>query len=94
MIVLVLFELFAVALFMSCVCRASYTNKRNTKRDVRWAFTFLGVVAVLCMVAPVFGYEPDGLVTALLAAIALLQVVTAHHWRAGVPPRFQQESKS
>lgn len=89
MIALSVWEVLAAALFYSCFCRAAFTNKRNTRRDVRWVFTYLGVMSLLCVLAPLWGYEPDGFTTALLGAIALVQLVTAHHWRRGVPAQFR-----
>lgn len=83
-----LFEGFSFAVFWSCFCRAAHTSKANTKRDIRWAFTLLGVVSIVCMVAPLWGYHPD-LVSVLLAgSTAIVQTVTAYHWRRGVPARF------
>ena len=88
---LVLFQAFAVLLVYSCYCRATRISKQNTQRPIRWAFTTLGVVGSLCMFAPLIAaYQPDGLTTALLGAITLTQLVTAHHWRAGVPPPFRK----
>ncbi len=94
MIQLVLFEVFALTLTYSCVCRASFTSKANTRRDVRWAFTYLGVMALLGVLAPLWGYEPDGFTTALLGSITVVQLVTAHHWRNGVPAPFRREPSS
>jgi hypothetical protein len=90
MIRLAIFELFALLLFFSCFCRSVHTSKANTKRDIRWAFTFLGVVAILCIVLPLWGWRPDTVTVLLIAAAAITQLVTSYHWRAGVPPRFQK----
>lgn len=91
MTLVIVFEAFAIALFSSCLCRASYTNKANTKRDIRWAFTFLGVMSLVAVLAPLlWGYEPDGMSTALLAAMTVVQLVTSHHWRNGVPAQFRR----
>jgi hypothetical protein len=89
---LALFEAFSIATFWSCFCRAAHTDKRNTRRDVRWAFTLLGVAAILCAVAPLFHYQPDGISVLLAGAIAVVQLVTSHHWRHGVPVRFRPNS--
>ena len=90
MMLLALYEAFAIALLYSCFCRAAHTSKANTRRDVRWAFTVTGVVAVLAVIAPAYGHEPDRLEVALLGAFAIVQLVTAHHWRAGVPAAFRR----
>lgn len=92
MLDLIIWEAFALPLAYSLFCRALHTHKGNTKRDVRWVFTFMGVVALVCVFAPFFGYDPDALTMMLLAAIAMVQVVTAHHWYAGVPARFQKDA--
>lgn len=90
MINLVIWEALALALVYSCFCRASFTNKANTKRDVRWSFTYLGVMAVLSVLAPFWGYDPDGFTVALLGALTVVQLTTAHHWRNGVPVQFRK----
>lgn len=90
MLVLLGWEAAAAALVWSCFCRAAYTHKGNTRRDVRWAFQGLGVLAVICLAAPLYGYEPDGMAIALLVWVAIMQIVTAHHWRAGVPKQFRR----
>ena len=68
MITLVMWEALAGALVYSCFCRASFTSKANTKRDIRWAFTILGVVSILCIVSPLWGYRPDWLVILMTSA--------------------------
>jgi hypothetical protein len=87
---LYLFEAFSLAIFYACFCRAAHTSKANTKRDIRWVFTLLGVVSIVCMAAPLFDYRPDGIAVVLAGAIALVQFVTSHHWRAGVPKQFRR----
>jgi hypothetical protein len=90
MMVLVLWELAAWALVYSCFCRASFTSKANTRRDIRWAFSLLGIMALLSVFAPFWGYDPDGFTVALLVVITLVQLTTAHHWRQGVPVKFRR----
>lgn len=90
MMVLMLWEASALALVYSCFCRATYTSKANTKRDIRWAFTLLGVMGLLSVMAPFWGYDPDGFTVALLVVITLVQITTAHHWRRGVPAQFRK----
>lgn len=86
---LAIWEASAIALFYSCFCRASFTSKANTRRDIRWSFTFLGVMSLLSVLAPLYGYDPDGFTLALLVCMTVVQVTTAHHWRKGVPPPFR-----
>jgi hypothetical protein len=88
---LAMFEAFAALIFWSCFCRASHTSKANTKRDVRWAFTLLGVVSIVCIVAPFFGYVPDLISIALVGSTAMVQLATSYHWRRGVPVQFRKE---
>lgn len=90
--IFILFQVFAALLVYSCFCRASFTNKGNTLRPVRWTFSMLGVVACFALFGPwITTYEPDGFATALLGAITLTQMVTSHYWRAGVPQRFRKQ---
>lgn len=88
---LALFEAFSLLTFYTCFCRSAHTSKANTKRDVRWAFTLLGVVSILCIVAPLWGYQPDLISLLLAASAAIVQVVTSHHWRRGVPLPFRKD---
>lgn len=92
MVDLVIWEAAGLALVWSLFCRASHTSKANTRRDIRWAFAFLGVVAILAVLAPFWGYDPDWLAISLLAAIAVVQLTTAYHWRKGVPEQFRRSS--
>lgn len=92
---LIVFEVFALVLFWSCFGRLAHTCKCNTKRPVRWVFTALCIMGVLCAVAPwLTDYQPDALTTALLTAAALAQVVTSHYWRQGVPAQFTNATKA
>lgn len=88
---LALWEGFSLTLVYSCFCRASFTSKANTRRDIRWAFTCLGVVSLMCVLGPLWGYAPDGLSVALIGAMAVVQLTTALHWRQGVPEKFRKE---
>lgn len=86
---LMLWEGFAFTIVYSCFCRFTHTNKKNTVRAIRWSFQLLGAVAVVCLVAPLYAWHPDGLTLVLLGVMAVTQVTTAHHWRSGVPRQFQ-----
>jgi hypothetical protein len=86
-----LFEAFSFATFWSCFCRAAHTSKTNSKRDIRWAFTSLGVVSILCIAAPLYDWQPDAIAVLMAGAIAAVQVVTSHHWRQGVPEKFRPD---
>ncbi|MEO8021056.1 hypothetical protein [Polaromonas sp.] len=83
---------FALALLVTCFCRLAYTSKRNTKRPVRWAFTFLAVFALTCLFSPFWGYEPGLLLTVGVAAMFCVQFVTAHYWRRGLPNAFREST--
>ena len=91
---LCVFQVSALLLVGSCICRAYHTHKGNTRRPVRWTFSALSVVACLSLFGPWFGYEPDGVSTALIGVLTLTQLVTSHYWRAGVPRQFSQEDRS
>lgn len=84
----VIHEALCVALFYSVFCRAVRSCEK-VRADVRFAFFLLGLVACVGMAAPlVWGLVPDLFGLALLAAMSIVQLVTAHHWAAGVPDRF------
>jgi hypothetical protein len=93
-LVLILYAVFSAALFWSCLCRLRHTCKRNTQRAVRWVFTALTVMALVCLCAPLlWHYEPDRMATALLGLLAMTQIVTSHFWRQGVPPQFRKDDE-
>jgi hypothetical protein len=81
---------FAMTIFYTCFCRQARMNKRNTRRDIRWVFTMLGVVSIIVLLAPFYGHEADPIEVLLLGAFACVQVATAYHWRAGVPVQFAE----
>ena len=89
---LALHEILSIALFYTCFCRAVRTNK-TVRKDVLAAFWFLGVIASIAMFAPLaFGWHPDFISVALMAAIVIVQVVTSAHWTDGIPKEFINES--
>lgn len=86
--VLIIHELLCLALFYSVFCRAVHSCEK-VRTDVRFAFFLLGIVACAGMAAPLtWHFIPDPFTLALLAAMTGVQLVTAHHWAAGVPDRF------
>lgn len=86
--VLVIHELLCFALFYSVFCRAVHSCEK-VRADVRFAFFLLGIVACVGMAAPLtWRFIPDIFTLALLASMTVVQLVTAHHWVAGVPDRF------
>lgn len=81
-------ELLCAALFYSVFCRAVRTDAQ-VKADIRLAFFVLGSVALMGMAAPLaWDHQPSGFDLALLGSIVLVQVITARHWRDGVPEHF------
>lgn len=81
-------EALSLALFYSVFCRAVRMDCR-ARRDVRLVFWLLGIAAIAAIAAPIQpGWRPDGLTLILLAAFALVQIVTARYWCNGVPSRF------
>jgi len=89
-----------VALFWTCFCRQTRTTS-TTRADIRFAFWVLSVAAIVAGTAPwanvlwpeVFHhYETSWIDVLLLAAIVLVQAVTAVHWRHGVPYNFQMDA--
>jgi len=81
-------EMLCAALFFTVFCRAVKTDS-TIKADVRFAFFVLGIVSCMGMAAPLaWAYQPDLMDLALLAAVVLVQAVTAHHWQHEVPHQF------
>lgn len=81
-------ELLCVALFYSVFFRAVQTCEK-VRANVRFAFFCLGLVACGGMAAPIaWSFVPDLFSLALLAGVALVQLVTTYYWRNGVPDRF------
>lgn len=86
---LVLYHLSLAALLFSCFCRVAVTDKTNTRRVIRWGFSWLGVFALACLIAPwLWGFAPTWPVTGLITAMAAVQISTAKYWRHGVPLDF------
>lgn len=87
-VLLFLHEALCLVLWYTIFCRSVKTDKR-VRADVRAAFVLLGYVALAGVVAPLaWAWEPDAWGLALLAAIVILQLVTAADWAHGVPDRF------
>lgn len=99
---LILQAVLACALAWSCFCRLAKMNA-NTIREIRWAFWFETIAALLVLGAPVMpilwheycrwrpGTTPPAIWLLLLLAAVLVQVATARYWHAGVPRQFQED---
>lgn len=87
--ILIIHETLCGAIFFSVFCRSVKSNEK-VRADVRVAFLLLGTVACIGMAAPLVWGLPDLFVLSLLAAIALVQIVTSRHWHAGVPHSYYQ----
>lgn len=84
----------SVALFYTCFCRLVRTDE-STLVLVRAAFMGLGAVSICSVVAPfIWAYRPQLPGLALLLAFTVMQAVTAHHWRHGVPCQFRKEASN
>jgi|GEM_PF-1834923 len=71
------------------VIRRAVMMSEDVMIDVRLAFVLLGAVALFGLVAPlVLCWEPDPVSLSLAGSIALIQHVTARHWRYGVPVHY------
>lgn len=85
---LVLHMVLCVGLWYSVFCRAVREDK-SVLPAIRLAFAFLGGAALLALVAPlVWGWHPDPVTLLLLLAMLVVQLVTARHWRHGVPGQY------
>lgn len=82
-------ELLCAALLWSVFCRLVRTNT-STLLAVRLSIYQLGIFALCGMAAPMYGWQPDALIVALIWVCLCMQVVAARHWRYGVPASFQR----
>lgn len=96
---LVLHVALCAAIVWSCFCRQTKSSARTTREDIRTVFWLLAVSGLALGVAPwaprllpeLEAYTVTWPSLALLAAVAAVQMVTAKHWRHGVPPAFTKE---
>lgn len=84
-----------LSIFWSCFCRQTHSNQHTTRPQVRAVFWLLAVAALVLGIAPWAQslwrwppYYPSWPELGMLAAIALVQLATAHYWRKGVPASF------
>lgn len=80
----------SVLLFWTCFCRLVRTDD-STHAPVRFAFWVLAGAAMASLAAPfAWGYSPGWPALLLLAAMTVVQALTALYWRDGVPAHFQK----
>lgn len=89
----ILHVMLSLALLGSQFCRAIATDK-HTRLPILLAFYALTAAAVFSLFAPIVvkDWHPSWVTIALLAAITLVQWVTAHYWKNGTPRAFQNDS--
>lgn len=80
-------ELISCALLYSVFCRLVRTDQ-TTRLDVRISIFVLGLASLIGLGAPIYGWEPDGVVLVLASSMVLMQWVAARHWTNGVPESF------
>lgn len=87
-----------IVLMWGCFCRLARTDA-HTRESVRMAFWALFIAAFVAFNAPwawklwdVKRYIVQWTDLTLLAAMTLVQVVTAHHWHAGAPLAFRADA--
>lgn len=88
---LLIWESLCLALLWSVFCR-SVRASHTTRLDVRFGVWSVGVASVIGIGAPAYGWRPDWVVLLIVAAVVVMQVVFAQHWRHGVPPQFVKEA--
>lgn len=72
----------------ACFCRLTKTT-RATFTTVRFTIWALAACSMLAIVAPLlWGWRPDLMHAAILAAVAMYQVATRRTWQHGVPEWF------
>ena len=83
-----LHELLCGILFWSVFCRGAKADGK-VRLPVRLAFMVLGFASCMGMAAPIaWEYTPHPVSIGLLAAFAMVQVVTAVLWADGPPTPF------
>ena len=97
---LTIHSLLCIVLMWSCFCRLARSDA-DTRESVRMAFWLLFIVAFVAFNAPwawlpgeVKRYIIQWTDLAVLAAFALVQVVTTNHWEAGVPLAFRTDKRA
>lgn len=90
MIVLLFWLFLCLMLFGSVFCRLRRTTKK-THMDVRMALWLVGLVSLLGLGAPLYGWLPDQITLLIVSAVDVMQLVTASHWAKGVPRQFLYE---
>lgn len=95
-LMLLLHAILCAAIFWSCFCRQARSEKHTTRPQIRAVFWLLSVAAMSLGMAPwapaLWPEWPTYRVTwpelLMLAAIAAVQLATAHYWHQGVPRSF------
>lgn len=81
-------ELFCMALFYCSFCRAVHITPA-AHLDIKVANFLMGIVTMLGMVAPLYGWRPDPIVFLFVFSMLLMQSVTSRSWRNGIPADFE-----
>jgi len=64
----------------------------DVRAGIRFAFVALGTASLFALGAPVaLGWQPDAVSLSMMAAMSLVQHVTARHWRGGVPVWYYKQ---
>lgn len=87
------------AIFWSCFCRHQRSSEKTTRSDIRAVFTLLASASLALGAAPwanaidpaLEAYRVTWFELLLLCAVTAVQLVTARHWRRGVPTAFLKE---
>lgn len=91
-LLLVLHEILAVLLFLTCFARAVHTSSATTQPAILFSLWLLGVASIAMFAAPIVirGWYPDLVSVLFLAAVVIMQVVTSRLWREGLPRQFRK----
>lgn len=76
-----------IALLWSAFYRSAVTDKR-TKFSVRLGLTGLAAGALVGMAAPLYGWQPDYVVTVIVIAFVYMQIAFARFWSKRVPEQY------
>lgn len=79
--------LMMMALLWSVFYRSALADKR-TRFCVRLGLTGTAAAALIGMVAPLYGWLPDAVITLIVLAIVYMQLVFARFWERHVPDQY------
>ena len=88
--ILIIWYTLMLALLWSVFYRSAMADKR-TKFCIRLGLTGTAAGALLGCVAPLYGWVPDVVTTAIVVCVVNMQIVFARFWKHHVPSQYIRE---